>query len=206
MKAPCAVGIDVAGKAKGFHAVALIDGRFEPFASKDTHEVAKWCLEHQPAVVAVDSPCSYAIGNQRSRQSERELRRVRINSYSTPCKSLAEGRPFYDWVRIGFRLYRALEEASRSRQQPVSIVETFPHAVACSLVGEVFRKSMVRRSQILGNLGYDLAPLSNDDDLIDAALCAVAAKSVADGTNASYGRVEDGVIVTPPWATATKPT
>jgi hypothetical protein len=42
--APVVVGVDVGGPKKGFHAVALRDGKFlQKFSTLNSPEVADWC-------------------------------------------------------------------------------------------------------------------------------------------------------------------
>ena len=54
-----AVGIDVGGERKGFHAVAFMDGDYvSQNATKDARELANWCRKTMQArVIAVDAPC-----------------------------------------------------------------------------------------------------------------------------------------------------
>jgi hypothetical protein len=52
-----AVGIDVGGLGKGFHAVSLSNGSFTPKHFKDARHAHEWILEIKATVVAIDAPC-----------------------------------------------------------------------------------------------------------------------------------------------------
>ncbi len=56
---PVVVGIDVGGRKKGFHAVALAGGRYRNrLATREVAELVAWCVETLRAtVIAVDAPC-----------------------------------------------------------------------------------------------------------------------------------------------------
>jgi hypothetical protein len=50
------VGIDVGGESKGFHAVALVDGKFAYMrADRDPVAIVDWCLHHKAEMVGVES-------------------------------------------------------------------------------------------------------------------------------------------------------
>lgn len=194
----CVIGIDVANKKRGFHVVALSSGKFEAHESVSPTVIADWCLKRKPQVIAIDSPCGYAIAPEKSRLAERELMKQGIWCYSTPTKRIADERPSCDWVRNGMGLYRVLEDSAKARVHAVSIVETFPHAVACSLAGEVVRASTIIRLRLLEKNGFDTTPLANKD-IVDAALCALTAREFATKKAMQYGREEDGIIYAPSW-------
>jgi very-short-patch-repair endonuclease len=71
---PIVVGIDVGGPSKGFHAVALVGGRFhDAFASKDVEELAHWSVRTMKAtVIAIDAPCAWSKDG-RCRPAERRM-------------------------------------------------------------------------------------------------------------------------------------
>lgn len=67
-----AVGIDVGGEQKGFHAVALIGGNYAcRLATKDVPELSRWCRKTiRPLVIAIDAPCRWS-DDGRARPAER---------------------------------------------------------------------------------------------------------------------------------------
>lgn len=197
------LGIDVGGPRKGFHTVALRGREFEPRAFGNVEELVNWVRELKPLAIAIDAPCAWSADGG-SRECERTLRigADRISCFSTPTQARASGRSFYDWVRNGLALYQALAPdyplyTGENTLGPV-LCETFPQAVACMLAGRKVsarHKSPVRR-QILRAATYDPDGLSNID-LVDAALCAIAAKALVAGRHMKFGNTQEGFIVTP---------
>lgn len=196
------VGIDVGAKAKGFHAVALLDGLFvDRIKDPDPTAITDWCLGHKAMAIAVDAPCGWSA-DRKSRQAERELMGKRIGCFSTPTREIAGGRSFYGWVVNGERLYKSLRKHYQlfdgKRTKKPMCIETFPHAVVCALTGRVVAakpKSQVRRSALC-DMGYDTDSLSNID-FLDAALCAVAAARFHEGRYRCHGKAREGLIVVP---------
>lgn len=119
-----------------------------------------------------------------------------ISCFWTPTQAQAQTHPkdYYAWTRMGMELYRALA----STQPPARSVETFPHAVTCALAGSIVRARDKRRirTSLLQRAGLDCRRLSSID-LIDAALCALTARFVANGLYRSYGDVDSGLIFVP---------
>jgi predicted nuclease with RNAse H fold len=198
-------GVDVGGRRKGFHAVALdsdgsITGRR---ASCDPEEIVAWCAELGTRLVAVDAPCAWSTDG-RSRPAEAALKKVRIQCFSTPTReaALAHATDHFGWMLNGERLFQALAPSfpltfAAAVSEPGSI-ETFPQAVACALAGQrvsAKQKGTVRRD-LLRRQGLDLSLLTNID-FVDAALCAVAASYVLRGNARSYGEPQTGLIWVP---------
>ncbi len=198
------VGIDVGGKKKGFHAVALRDGIVDTKRSAEPTEIVEWCLSLEAVVVAVDSPCGWSQSSS-SRLAERELARQRIYAFATPTRTHAvdHKKGFYDWVFNGEELYRRLFARhyplfDGKRSDGLICFETFPHAIVCALAGRVVpaKPKASGRRKVLCQLGFDVSPLSNID-FIDAALCAVTAERFLKGQTKRYGGREEGFIVVP---------
>jgi predicted nuclease with RNAse H fold len=199
------VGIDVGGKVKGFHAVALRDGIFVDKTTDDNpFAIVEWCCAKEAIVVAVDAPCRWSQTGL-SRLAERELKLFgkKIHCFATPARERAANntKKFYDWVFNGERLYRLLENNyllfKGVRRIGPACVETFPQAIICNMEGTIISakyKKQVRR-QALKNRGYDTTNLSNID-FIDAALCAVAADEFRKDNYQCFGNAEEGFIVT----------
>ena len=201
------IGIDVGGVKKGFHAVALQNGvtRVWDNVQGTADSLAHWCKSLDADVIAIDSPCAWAFGG-RSRLCERMLvvNDERLSCFATPDRQRAAGRKFYDWVRNGEILYHALlrhDYRLYSGQEACSqnvVFETFPHAVVCALEGHIIparQKSVTRRS-LLSRLGIDHSVFATIDH-VDAALCAVAARSFSYGDYQAFGDEMEGFIVVP---------
>ena len=197
------VGIDVGSERKGFHAVVLHNRRFEKLHSRNHDDVVAWCLEKEAHTIAVDAPCNWSNSGP-SRQAERELMVAgsRINCFSTPTLDRARGNSFYDWIVNGQALFKSLRTKfslfdGTLRSGPICF-ETFPHAVFCALRKkcETAKPKGPKRRGVLKDFGYKIEPLSNID-FVDAALCAVAAKSFAQENFVKFGNSAEGFIVVP---------
>ncbi len=198
-----AVGIDVGGPSKGFHAVALREGRFvAKYAASDPASIGAWCRATGALVIGIDAPCRWR-SSQRVRSAEQELASGGISCFITPDSETAASRPFYQWMVNGAGLYRTLEPdyplfAGDRDPSGRASFETFPQAVVCALAEKIVpakRKSVVRR-ELLGKAGIDLSPLTNMDT-VDAALCALAAHYFLAGSIKAYGDARDGLIIVP---------
>ena len=202
MTASVVIGIDVGGTSKGFHAVALqardIVGRLQ---TCDPRAVLEWCRQYSPAAIGIDAPCRWASAGS-GRAAERALALKQIRAFATPSHELARATPFYRWMLNGAALYEALESAFPlfygAPSRTSICFETFPHAVACALAGEIVpaKQKSIRRRALLDDIGVNTAKLSNID-YIDAALCAVAARYLSAGRFRTYGEPASGLIVVP---------
>ena len=197
------VGVDVGGLKKGFHAVALRNGRFlETFSSRNALEVVTWCRKLKAFAIGIDAPCRWSRTG-RARFCERELARQGIFAFATPNRSKGETHLFYRWMCNGVELYRLLApqyrlfDGKRRTTLPVCF-ETFPQAVACALAERILPAKHKRtdRPRLLRKTRLDVEPLTNID-LVDAALCALTAQYLLAGSIKVYGDVEEGLIVVP---------
>jgi predicted nuclease with RNAse H fold len=198
-----ALGIDVAVR-RGLDLVVL-DGSREPAA---THrgvplESLRGLIEEAGAnVVAIDSPPGWA-GKGRSRSTEREIRHFGIQSYGTPTADRGTDHPFYEWMRVGFEVFRiaALAGYPRYRGGPAqgTAIEVFPHASAVVLAGCLpprgARKATWRAS-VLQAGGVNVEGLRSLDQ-IDAALAALTGLRALAGRSSALGDPREGVIVLP---------
>jgi len=202
-----AVGIDVGGERKGFHAVALTGGDYSSHLSTTSvHELAQWCREIMRArVIAVDAPCRWSTDG-RARPAERELMARGIWCFSTPTRQRALAHPgnHFGWMLRGEALYEALEPKHPLCSELPALgrkgcFETFPHAITWHLRGgnaDASQKRKQRRA-LLAQAGIELTKLTNID-LIDAALCALTAYHAATGGECvSFGQRDSGIIVVP---------
>ena len=203
-----AVGVDVGGARKGFHAVAISDGAYgNHLATRDVQELSRWCRTTVRArVIAIDAPCRWSNDGP-SRPAERELMKQGIGCFSTPTREKAVKHPtnHFGWMRQGEDLYRALADdfpvcTDVSEASRTCCFETFPHAIAWHLRGgnaDASQKRTQRRA-LLEEAGIDLSTLTSID-LIDAALCALTAYHAATGGECvSYGEPNTGLIIVPP--------
>ena len=201
-----AVGIDVGGERKGFHAVALRGlAMADQLASPDPCEIADWCRALGAQAVGVDAPCRWSATGS-SRLAERALMQADISCFASPRREVAIAHPrnYYGWMLRGEALFAELEKSHRLFDGHTSAVrgpmcfETFPQAIACVLAGErvsARNKGVIRR-RLLAQAGIDLAPLTHID-WVDAALCALAARACLQGEIRAYGDGAEGFIVVP---------
>ena len=200
------IGIDVGSRARGFHAVALKGTRYSSkLNTPDTRALAEWCKDSGAIAVGIDAPCHWS-STGRARLAERELMKKGVWCFSTPSKDIAQNHPknYFDWMRCGALLYEHLFSTgyslycgNRQTTQPVCF-ETFPHAIACALQGEIVsakRKRQVR-PELLRKNAIETEALTNID-WIDAGLCALVAQRLVSGSVKTYGDVEEGFIVVP---------
>jgi predicted nuclease with RNAse H fold len=201
--APVVVGVDVGGPKKGFHAVALRDGHiFETSATLHAAAMATWCRTLNASVVGIDAPCRWSLTG-RARPCERALAAEGLLTFATPSRTVGKRRQFYRWMRNGAELYRLLTSHYRlfDGKHPTSgpvCFETFPHAVACALANKILpaKQKRVDRPRLLCEAGLSIHSLTNID-LVDAALCALAAHYLLSGTFKTYGDAAEGFIVVP---------
>ncbi|MFM9865500.1 MAG: DUF429 domain-containing protein [Micropepsaceae bacterium] len=203
-----AVGIDVGGARKGFHAVAITGGDYSAhLATKNAEQLVHWSrVTMRARVVAVDAPCRWSKDG-RARPAERELMENKIWCFSTPTRQRALDYPgnHYGWMLRGEAVFRALEPTyPLCRELPVvdgrdTSIETFPHAIAwhVSQGRAVASRKREQREELLKRAGIDTSRLTNID-LIDAALGALVAYRIATGAPCvSYGEPDTGLILVP---------
>lgn len=208
------VGIDVGGTSKGFHAVALKDGKYMDHwpTKNDVVEgddaigrLVKWCNDHNAQMIAVDAPCRWSTDG-RSRPAELQLMKKGIWCFSTPMRQQTAGhlKGRYGWMLQGEALYATLEAT-----HPLTVgepkpgvrccFETYPHAITWHLRGgnANARQKRTQRRSILEQAGIDLAKLTNID-LTDAALCALTAHQAANRADLKgFGDDDTGRIWVP---------
>jgi predicted nuclease with RNAse H fold len=196
------LGIDV-GVRKGLDLV-LLDGTR---AILDTHrrvtadELPALVAGAAPDVVAIDAPPAWARSG-RSRMTERELRWFGIQSFNTPSDSRMADHPFFEWMTVGFRAFRAIEHRyPRYRDGSVrgTAIEVFPHASAVVLAGCLPPPSVTKREwrrSVLVAGGVDAAGLRSMDQ-VDAALAALTGLLALEGRFSAPGDPREGVIVVP---------
>ncbi len=203
-KRQVAVGVDVGGRKKGFHAVALHDGQFfDKLHSCTAEAVVAWCRDMDASAVGVDAPCAWSLTGTR-RPCERELAAIGVQAFATPSVATGQCHPFYAWMVNGAELFRllakdyALYNGRESLPNRPLCFETFPHAIACALAGETLlaKDKRVDRPGLLTRAGIATDHLRNIDE-VDAALCAVASHRLLTGHITDYGDGVEGFIVVP---------
>lgn len=213
---PSTVGIDVGAPSKGYHAVALSGTAVAAkYHSCSPAEMADWCIQQNPAVVAIDAPCRWRRSGGPPRAAELALAKDRISCFSTPTEEKARGHAFYTWMFAGHALYAALADhypiytgdqssetsglSTFNRHLSTRVaVESYPHAISCALAGGHVsaKQKFANRTALLRQAGIDPSPLQNIDE-VDAALCALAAQHFAAGTFKAYGDAIGGYIIVP---------
>ena len=198
-----ALGIDV-GVGKGLDLVAL-DERRVPVLVLPTvglERVVHWIQEIEPDVIAIDAPPAWARAG-RSRLTERILAERNIRTFATPTRARGRGNPFYDWMEVGFRVFRAAARAGFSRYAAGdprgTAMEVFPHASATVLRGFLRPKGIGKkawRESILVAQGVRSDRLTTMD-LVDAGLCALSGLLALQGKRFAPGDPKEGVIVLP---------
>ena len=198
-----ALGIDV-GVGKGLDLV-LIDEHRDPLRAEPEvglERVVRSIEETEPDVIAIDSPPSWARDG-RSRLTERVLAEFNIRTFATPARARGKWNPFYDWMEVGFRVFRAAARAGFPRYAAGdprgTAMEVFPHASATVLGGFLRPKGIAKkawREGILAAQGVATDRLTSAD-LIDAALCALTGLLALQGKRFAPGDPKEGVIVLP---------
>jgi predicted nuclease with RNAse H fold len=198
-----ALGIDV-GVRKGLDLVVLDDSPDVDAIHRGVRlgDLGPLIEGSEPDVVAIDSPPGWA-GTGSSRRTEREIRLFGIQSYGTPTADRGKQHPFYEWMRVGFEVFRiaALAGFPRYRGGPAAgtAIEVFPHASVVVLAGCLpprgARKAAWRTSVLRAN-GVNVEGLRSLDQ-VDAALAALTGLRALIGRSCALGDPSEGVIVLP---------
>jgi predicted nuclease with RNAse H fold len=163
-------GIDVGGARKGFHVAILEENAIVDLrAFLATRDVAEFLAGHRPALVAVDAPPRATRTEEKTRSAERALAaagfRMQWTRRADPAAWMLNGESL--WVELTSRGF--------------SLVETFPTAVA----------RLRERGGILLDLALLPAERAAYPDLLDACLCALAARRVLASQAVAYGEGDE---------------
>jgi ribosomal protein S18 acetylase RimI-like enzyme/predicted nuclease with RNAse H fold len=189
--ATTAVGIDVGGRRKGFHACAMRGDEVVagPENLRDVAATVAWVTALDPSTIALDSPKTCAPAGESSRADERALARAVCGIRWTPERSRLADNPYYEWVEHGLELYAALAAAGIP---DASLIEVFPTAAWTIWAGP---RGEVRRADwsaaALADLGLSGVPdrhLSQDDR--DAIAAALVARLHDEGRTHAYGEIK----------------
>jgi predicted nuclease with RNAse H fold len=179
------LGVDVGGERKG-HDVALIDSnRLLALQSRlDRAAVAELVDRAQPAVVAIDSPCSCAQPGSTSRDSERELASSICGIRWTPDERAVYENEYYAWVVQGLALFDALAGCG------AEVIEVFPTASWTRWLGrrgDRTRTGWTRDGLRLLDLGG--LPGATNQDQRDAIAAALTARLYDRGLTETIGEI-----------------
>jgi predicted nuclease with RNAse H fold len=197
-----ALGIDV-GVRKGLDLVLLGHDRavLETERRVRVDDLATVVPDLGADVVAIDAPPTWAT-NGRSRLTERELRWFGIQCFNTPSDERMAQHPFYEWMTIGFEVFRAVE-AGFPRYRGGSVrrtaIEVFPHASAVVLAGHLPPRDVpphAWRREVLRGCGLDASTLRSADQ-VDAALAALTGLLALERRYSAPGDPREGQIVLP---------
>lgn len=200
------LGIDVSA-ARGLDLV-LLDGSPQPAFVRERVDVADLAHVLPPLaadVVAVDAPSRWGVAGG-SRECERALRRLGIQSYGTPSDPARRDDPFYSWMKVGVAVYDALGALGfatyRGGDVAHSAMEVYPHASSVALAGLLPPRAQSRterrawRAEVLERSGVAAAGLTTND-AVDAGLAALTGLMALRGDFTALGRAADGYIVVP---------
>ena len=186
------VGVDVGGERKGFDAAVIDDQHvLELRGGLTCQQVVDLVTAHSPAVVAIDSPRSFAPDGQTCRDDERQLARSICGIRWTPDGQHVLGSPYYAWILEGRALFDAL-----ARWSAGAVIEVFPTASWtrwCGKRGSRSRAAWTRQG--LTTLGLDGIPVRTNQDQRDAIAAAATARQHSAGTTEMIG---DIVVPLPP--------
>lgn len=197
------LGVDV-GVGKGLDLV-LMDERRVPLrivSRLGVGRIGELIDQLEPEVVAVDAPPTWA-STGRSRATERVLAEFNIHAFNTPSVAHGKGNPFYDWMEVGFRVFRAAAKRGFDRyaagNPKGTAMEVFPHATATVLAGCLPRKGAKKkpwREGVLRAQGVWTDDLQTADQ-VDASLAALTGVLALQGRHFAPGDPREGVIVLP---------
>ena len=143
---------------------------------------------HEPALVAVDSPCSVAPPG-RLREGERRLRHAVCGIRWTPDRPTLDGSsPYYEWIRLGLALYEAL------RRDGWEWIEVFPTASWTRWAGPRQGSRAAWTTAAVSKLGLHGLPARMSQDVRDAIAAAATARQHALGETEAF----DAIVVPRP--------
>ena len=179
------VGVDVGGKRKGLDVAVIDDRRVLALQGHLTcRQVVDIVVGNRPAVVAIDSPRSYAPEGWAARDGELRLARSICGIRWTPDARRVRGSAYYAWILEGVALFGAL--ASHGAE----VIEVFPTASWTRWHGK--RGSQSRAAwtrQGLAALGLENVPERTNQDQRDAIAGAMTARQHSLGLTETIGDI-----------------
>jgi predicted nuclease with RNAse H fold len=203
-----ALGIDVGGRRKGLDIVSM-DERRTPMpivSGVRVGDVGRLIAELRPDVVAIDSPPDWAGPNSGSRDTERQLRALNLMAFNTPSQDRGQGRPFYEWMEVGFEVFKIAARHGypryRAGDPSRTAIEVYPHASAAVLAGCLRPDGIGKKTWRIGILrthGVRVDGLRTADQ-VDAAMAALTGVMALGGQHfAPSLDPAEGAIVLPSW-------
>ncbi|HEV2377266.1 MAG TPA: hypothetical protein VGS19_34520 [Streptosporangiaceae bacterium] len=178
-------GVDVGGKRKGFDVAVIDDRRVLALRSAlSCIQVVDLVIESMPAVVAIDSPRSFAPEGQTARDDERQLAKSVCGIRWTPDAGHVHASAYYAWIIEGLALFDALAAHG------VEAIEVFPTASWTRWHGK--RGTRTRAAwtrQGLAALGLAGVPPRTNQDQRDAIAAAVTARQHSLGLTEAIGEI-----------------
>lgn len=178
-------GVDVGGKRKGFD-MAVIDDRcvLAINGHLTCQQVVNLVMETRPAVVAIDSPRSYAPDGQTARDCELQIAKSICGIRWTPGERHVRASAYYAWILEGAGLFAALAS------HDVNLIEVFPTASWTRWHGRRGPQSRAAWTrQGLGALGLEGVPGRTNQDQRDAIAAAMTARQHSLGLTETIGEI-----------------
>ena len=177
-------GVDVGGPRKGFH-VAVVGGDRLLALERAEGAADVVAAVERCALTAVDSPRMTALAGQSARECERMLAREICGIRWTPdAETVLGGNPYYEWIRRGLALYRALAAAA------LEAIECFPTASWTRWGGRRGKHSRARWSaRVLAQQGLADVPGRLNQDWRDAIGAALTARAHSQGLTQELGEI-----------------
>ena len=178
-------GVDVGGRRKGFDVAVANDERLLALARCATPaDVLRVLGDYEPLLVAIDSPCAAAPSGATLRECERALQAAVCGIRWTPDQAaLDSGNPYYEWIRLGLDLYRALEA------EGLSTIEVFPTASWTRWTGTRRGSRAAWTKRAMTMLGLEEVPAHTNQDVRDAIAAAVTARQQSRGETDAFGPI-----------------
>jgi predicted nuclease with RNAse H fold len=178
-------GVDVGGKRKGFDMAVIDDRRVVAIEGRLTcGQVVDIVVKTRPAVVAIDSPRSFAADGKTARDCERQLARSVCGIRWTPDERRVRASAYYAWILDGAGLFGALAS------QDASVIEVFPTASWTRWYGRRDSRSRAAWTRDgLAALGLEGVPGRTNQDQRDAIAAAMTARQHSLGLTETIGEI-----------------
>jgi predicted nuclease with RNAse H fold len=197
-----AMGIDVS-VARDLDVIVLNEQReiIGQYSRVKLADLIQTIQASKPDIVAIDSPANFPINGRRA--TEAFVSSLGMSLYTTPWKPENQGKPFYEWMKIGFEVFKVSKEAGFPLFSGAafhgSAIEVFPEASAVVLARRLRPRETKKhdwRRNILAKCGVSVSTLRTNDS-VDAALAATTGLLALQGHACWKGNSQESVIVLP---------